>query len=222
MQSSSQRALEIEVYSDLACPWCYVGKKKLDRAIKESGIQAVVVWRAFLLDPEFMYSQPLDDYLRRRFNVTDIEPLKNRLVAAGKDVGAAFTNWKYRAATLGGHRLIALARRHGKSDVASDILFTKYYEEGEDIADVSVLLEIAKQLNLHLTEEELAHFLSSSDKEGLLEDVLEDDTTAKKRYRVHGVPAFFIGPADAKAFLSGAQPVDVFKEALLKATAGGA
>ncbi|GAB4815832.1 hypothetical protein N2152v2_002878 [Parachlorella kessleri] len=147
---ATKPVLRISIYSDLACPWCYVGKRRLDQALAkvQGKVDAEVEWRAFLLDPNFAPTgEEIEAYARRRFG-SNFATIKQRLVDNGKPDGAAFANWRWRANTVKGHMLVALARKHGKSHEANELLFKASYEEGKNISDTPVLLDIASKLGL--------------------------------------------------------------------------
>lgn len=105
--------------------------------------------------------------------------MKARLKQSGANEGVEFRNWKYRANTLPGHRLVALSRKYGKSHEANAVLFRKAYEEGENISDGDVLIEAAEELQLGASREEINAFVRGD--EGVME-VLHDDEMAKRRY----------------------------------------
>ena len=179
MASSTKPTIEADIWSDLACPWCYVGAKRLDSAIKKLGDRAEVkiTWHAFLLDARYHdghpEGEPLEPFYRAKLG-SDIEPIKQRLMASGKPDGATFTNWQWRPNTFPGHRLVALARQHGLSHEANKALFQKSYEEGKNISSSKVLLEVGEELGLPGVEEWVR-----SD-EGALE-VLKDVDEARHR-----------------------------------------
>ncbi len=220
---TSNPKIEAEVWSDLACPWCYAGYKRITKAIdqlKNSGksVDVEVTWHAFLLDPNFHTNhptgEPLDEYLIAKFGPNALT-MKNRVVQSGTPDGATFSSWKWRANTFPGHRLVALARQHDKSHQANLLLFEASYENGENISDLDVLIRIGKQLELPDVEEWVR-----SD-EGSLE-VLKDFSEARQ-LGVTGVPAFFIRSGKSQMYaLSGAQPVDVFVDTFDKVLKEGA
>ena len=218
--SKPQNVVEVDVWSDLACPWCYVGCKRITKAVEtlretnEGATNVDITWHAFLLDPTFHQTnqhpngKPLDDYLVNKFGPNAIN-MKGRLIDSGKPDGATFQDWKWRANTFPGHRLIALARQHGKDQETAAKLFDLAYEKGENISSVEVLEKAGKELGLPEVEEWV-----NSD-EGSL-DVLRDDSEAKQ-LGVRGVPAFFIRSGKSQTYmLSGAQPVETFLEVFEK------
>jgi predicted DsbA family dithiol-disulfide isomerase len=181
-----------------------------------------ITWHAFLLDANFDGLHPagadIDAYVAAKFGST-AAPLRARLAASGAEAGAAFADWRWRAATFDGHRLGALARREGKSDASAGVLFRRAYEDGENLSETATLLAAAEELCLPGAAEWLASGAGA-------EEVEADDRRAKEQLHVSGVPAFFIsaGGGDARpVFLSGAQPEEVFvaafEEALREAAA---
>jgi predicted DsbA family dithiol-disulfide isomerase len=173
-----------------------------------------ITWHAFLLDANFDGLHPagadLEAYISAKFGSAAM-PLRARLAASGAEAGAAFADWRWRAATFDGHRLGALARREGKSDAAAGVMFRRAYEDGENLSETSTLLAAAEELGLPGAAEWLASGAGA-------EEVDADDRRAKMELRVSGVPAFFVSAGGAQpVFLSGAQPEEVFVAAFEEA-----
>jgi predicted DsbA family dithiol-disulfide isomerase len=211
--ASSKPVIEVDVYSDLACPWCYVGHRKLDAAKTKISAQADVkpAWHAFLLDPLYHTNnprgEPLEPFYVAKFGKERGEAIKARLKEAGAPYGAEFADWQFRSNTFPGHRLVALARQKGLSHEANLALFRRAYEQGQNISDPEVLIDAGKELGLAEVEEWI-------NGDGGSLEVLQDHDVAKSKLQVTGVPAFFIRSGSSKTyFLSGAQPVEVFEEA---------
>jgi predicted DsbA family dithiol-disulfide isomerase len=177
IMASSRPKIETEVWSDLACPWCYVGCQRINKAVAKFGDKADVdiTWHAFLLDRNYhsMHpdGEPLEPYYQAKFG-KDAESIKKRLTDSGAPDGALFSNWTWRSSTFPGHRLVALGRAHGKSHATKEHLFKKIYEQGENISSIESLIQAGKDLGLPNVEEWM-----NSDKG--MEEVLEDDTVAK-------------------------------------------
>lgn len=154
----------------------------------------------------FVYT---DEYLVTNFGPQGPGMLQN-VINSGTPDGAIFQDYKYRSNTLPGHRLVLLARQHGKDDSATAALWKKGCEEGANLSDTSVLAEVAKEIGLN---EDIENFLVG---DGGMDQVADDVAESRKR-RITGVPAFFIS-ADGKegqAYqLSGAQPVNVFEKVI--------
>lgn len=179
VMASAKPTIEVEVWSDLACPWCYVGQRKIQKAVEQvqDTADVSITWHAFLLDPNYQNAhpegEPLEPFYRAKFGA-NADAIKQRLLASGKSEGATFSNWQWRPNTFPGHRLVALARQHGRSNEANAALFKKSYEEGKNISLPEILEEVGRELGLPEVEEWVR-----SD-EGSLE-VLKDDAEAKRR-----------------------------------------
>ncbi|KAL4457794.1 hypothetical protein ABPG75_012659 [Micractinium tetrahymenae] len=214
----AKQSVKVTVFSDLACPWCYVGLKRLDKGLAAlPDLSVEKEWHAFLLDWNAPpYGQSIIDALKKKFG-PQAPALMQRVASAGQEDGATFANWAWRANTVKGHVLVALARRHGKSHEANQALFMKSYEEGANISEAEVLLEVGRQLGL--PEQELQAALGGAELDAeLLKEVEMDDAVAKSQLRVSGVPFFLIQAGDSKAYaLSGAQPPEAFQEAVQRA-----
>lgn len=219
---SSKPSVKITVFSDLACPWCYVGLRRLDKGLAGlPNVQAEIEWHAYLLDWNVPQAgEPIIDALKKKFG-PQAPALMQRVTNSGKEDGAMFADWKWRANTVKGHMLVALARRHGKSHQANEALFRKSYEEGANISDTAVLMEVGRQIGL--PQAELEASLGGDELDGeLLKEVESDDAVAKSQLRVSGVPFFLISSGDSKAYaLSGAQPPEAFHEAVERALKEG-
>lgn len=155
----------IEVYSDLICPWCFIGKRQLDRALAEQGNDDVTLaWRAYQLYPELpaqgMERQAFLEARSRRTGGDGDDARREtarRLTAAGEQVGIAFDFEAQQVMpnTLLGHRLLALAPPERQHDLA-ELLFLAYFCEGRDIGDGAVLLDIAEAAGMTRAASEAA------------------------------------------------------------------
>lgn len=204
-------ALHIDVYSDVICPWCYVGKRRLERALRQVGdrVKIHAVWRPFQLNPT-MPQQGMDRtiYLETKFgSLAVFSEMEERLLEAGRAEGIPFAFEKIARTpnTFLAHRLIWYAGQQDRQDAVVDQLFKGYFEEGLDIGSVAVLLELAGRAGLQADR-----FLMSE--EGMEEVKAEE--SAGRRLGIRGVPYFVI---DKTYGISGAQPVDVFVAAIEKA-----
>lgn len=141
-------ALTIDVVSDVVCPWCYLGKKRLERALAaETGAPIRVRWRPYQLDPAIPAGGlDRDRYMRDKFGADGrLETIHARLEALGAEEGIAFAFAKIARApnTLDAHRLIRWAFAAGVQDAVVDRLFQLYFEQGRDIGDRALLIETA-------------------------------------------------------------------------------
>ena len=145
--------MNIEVVSDVVCPWCYVGKRRLEAALAQSNDAAVAVrWRPFQLDPTIP-SEGLDRraYMRAKFrDDARLAEVHARLRAVGAEVGIDFDFEAISRSpnTLDAHRLIRWAAASGVQDEVVERLFSAYFEHGRDIGDRSVLAEIAGECGM--------------------------------------------------------------------------
>lgn len=204
----TERALTVEVYSDVICPWCYVGKRRLERAIQQAGdtVKTHVAWRPFQLNPT-MPQKGMDRtaYLTAKFGSPDrFKEMEQRLLEAGRAerIPFAFEKIARTPNTFIVHRLIWYSGIQGRQDAMVDRLFKGYFEEGLDIGSLSILVELADQAGLRANE-----FLMSE--EGAAEVKAEESVGHK--IGIRGVPYFVF---DGTYGLSGAQPPEVFLSAL--------
>ena len=205
----TDRGFPIDVYSDAVCPWCYVGKRRLERALTEFGGDVRVTWRPFQLNPT-MPKEGMDRtaYLEAKFGSLDaFRQLEEHVQAAGASerITFAFEKIARTPNTFAAHRLIWLGEREGCQDAVVDALFRGYFEEGADIGSIAVLVQLAAQAGL--PGESVERFLRSD--EGTAEVKAEE--SAGHKLGIRGVPYFVL---DGTYAISGAQPVDIFVSAL--------
>lgn len=204
-------ALHIDVYSDVICPWCYVGKRRLERALGQVAgrVNVEVAWRPFQLNPT-MPKDGMDRtaYLQAKFGTVEAYgQLEEQVSAAGSAEGMSFAFEKITRTpnTFLAHRLIWYAGLQGRQDAMVDQLFKGYFEEGLDIGTASVLEELADQAGLQ------ADPLLTGEA-GTAE--VKTEESVGHQLGIRGVPYFVL----AKTYgISGAQPVEVFLSALEKA-----
>lgn len=204
----------IEIYSDVICPWCYVGKRRLERALRQVGDRAhvEVAWRPFQLNPT-MPKNGMDRavYLETKFGSLSVfDDMQQRLLEAGQSEQIAFAFQKIARTpnTFLAHRLIWYAGQQGCQDAMTEQLFKGYFEEGLDIGSTPVLAQLSERVGLKADR-----FLESE--EGVAEVKAEE--LAGHKLGIRGVPYFVI---DNNYGISGAQPVDVFLAAVEKVRSG--
>ncbi len=211
--SEQADALAIDVVSDVVCPWCYLGKKRLERALaEEKGEPIVVHWRPYQLDP----SIPKEGLERRAYMINKfgndgrIEAAHERLKALGAEEGIAFAFDKIARApnTLDAHRLIRWAYLAGAQERIVDRLFKLYFEEGRDIGDPQLLIETARECGMD--KEVVAKLFT----EGADEAEVRAEIAQAQNLGVTGVPFFIF----AQRFgVPGAQSADVLATAIDRA-----
>jgi predicted DsbA family dithiol-disulfide isomerase len=205
--------LVIDIVSDVVCPWCYLGKKRLERAIaEENGEPVKVHWRPYQLDP----SIPKEGLERRAYmankfgNDGRIEAAHARLSALGAEEGISFAFDRIARTpnTLDAHRLIRWAFVTGAQDRIVDRLFKLYFEEGRDVGDRALLIETAGACGM---DKELVEKLFA---EGADEDEVRAEIAEAQSLGVTGVPFFIF----AQRFgVPGAQGADVLAAAIERA-----
>ena len=207
--------LSITVYSDVICPWCYVGKRRLEAALSSPGMPTGIefTWRPFELNPD-MPAEGIERriYRANKFGEARSAELDLRMADTGREVGIAFAFDRMQRTpnTRLAHRLIWEADRQGAQDALVERLFHAYFEEGVDIGRADVLTALAAEAGLEPDAVERALDGSES-----LQAVtkLEQQGYAMG---IQGVPFFILL---AKYGISGAQPPEFWREALPKIAA---
>jgi predicted DsbA family dithiol-disulfide isomerase len=193
--------MKIDVISDTICPWCFIGKRRLDRALaSRPDLDIKVYWRPFQLDPALpVGGVDRKAYLQRKFGDTPQSRLMSAALRdAGEREGIVF-NFNAIAKTpnsLDSHRLIRWASSTGQQNAVVEKLFLAYFCEGRDIGDRAVLASIAGECGM---DSELVLSLLESDAD--LERVAAEDSLARK-IGIEGVPTFFFA---GRYLLSGAE-----------------
>jgi len=196
-------SLEIEIVSDVICPWCYIGKKRLEKALSliGDGISPTLTWRPFQLNPEMPEGGiARADYRRRKFgSVERGAELDARVAAEGRGEGIAFAFDRIQRTpnTSQAHRLIELAQRQGRGQGVVDALFRAYFEEARDIGDAAVLESIAQANGV-------SGWPGQADAQGVAE--LEQ---TMRGFGISGVPTFIV---DRKVGISGAHPPETLAQ----------
>ena len=204
--------LEIDVISDVVCPWCYLGKRKLDAAIKQvEAFSYDVRWRPFQLDPTIPPEGiARSEYMSRKFGAEKIAAIHARLEEAGQEEGLSFAFDKITRSpnTLDAHRLIRWAQPSGKQSDIVERLFKLYFVEGQDIGDRNVLIDVARQAELDVD------LITRLFAEGVDIVPVQEEMSTAARMGISGVPFFIFG---GKYAVSGAQPVDALVGVIWKA-----
>ena len=210
----TDRGLTVEVYSDIVCPWCYVGKRRLERALAQlnGGAHARITWRPFQLNPT-MSSDGMDRaaYLKAKFGSLEaFGRMEEQLLAAGVEerIPFAFEKIQRTPNTFVAHRLVWYAAQQGKQDAMVEALFRTYFLEGQNIGDVMTLTQVAAEAGLDRTETE--EFLESE--KGVVE--VKGEEAVGRRLGIRGVPYFVF---NGIVSISGAQPPDIFVSAIQQA-----
>jgi len=206
--------LRIDIVSDAICPWCYIGKRQLERALAvlaPEGLRFSVHWNPFQLNPD-MPKEGRDRTAYRAWKFGSAErarELDARVAEAAAGVGLGFrTELMLRTPnTLDAHRLIWLAGQEGVQDAAMEAVFAAYFTRGADIGDAEVLADCAAEAGMDRAA--MAKFLAG---DVAAAEMLAADQAAREA-GVNGVPSFFL---DGYGLYSGAVPAETMAEALRK------
>ena len=197
--------MRLDIFSDPICPWCYIGKRRLERALESRpDLEIEVHWRAFQLNPE-MPAEGIERqlYLELKFGgPAAAQRIYDTIAEAGsgEDIPFAFDRIRRTPNTIDAHRLIRRAGLEGRQDALVESLFRRYFLEGGDIGERGTLLEIAGEAGLE--QQGLEAYLDGA--EGI-EEVRGVDALAR-RTGIQGVPPFIFANRYA---LSGAHEPEV-------------
>lgn len=199
----------IDIVSDVVCPWCFLGKRRLEKAMAMLPEQRFLIhWRPFQLDSTIpREGMPRKTYLERKFGAARLATLHDPLIAAGKAEGIPFAFDKITRApnTLNAHRLIRWAGEAGKQDDMVERLFNLYFIEGGDLGDNATLIKAAIDAGL---DGGLVTQLLTTDAD--LDPVIAEINGAQEM-GISGVPTFIFAQ---RYGLSGAQPPETLKRAI--------
>lgn len=207
--------LRIDVWSDIACPWCYVGKRRLEAALERTADRGAIeiVWRAFELDPSAARSadaapRPYGERLATKYRISNAQAqgMLDRMTGVAADEGLALHFDRIRPGnTFDAHRLLHLGKERGIQDAVQERLFRAYFSEGAAIDDRDTLVRLGAEAGLD--DAEAAAVLAT---EQYVREVRADETEARA-LGITGVPFFMIA---GRLGVSGAQPADVLASAL--------
>ncbi|AUX90662.1 MULTISPECIES: DsbA family oxidoreductase [Acinetobacter] len=206
--------MRVDIWSDVVCPFCYIGKKRLEAAAKESGIELEVHWHSFQLDPEAPVRQEVSnsERLAQKYgrSVPEVEDMQRNIAAMAKQEGIEF-NWEGANSgnTLNAHRIIHLAQSKGLGNEAQEAFFYSYMTQGLPIGERETLEDVAARIGLNPVEVD-----DLLDSDEFADFVKFDQEVARDQLKVTGVPFFVF---DQRIALAGAQPKEVFLQVLEKA-----
>jgi predicted DsbA family dithiol-disulfide isomerase len=209
--------MKIEIWSDIMCPFCYIGKRRFDVALTQFGHKdnLDIEWKSFLLAPE-MVTDPgtnLHGFLARHKGISleEATGMNNDVTAMAAGAGLTYNLDKaIPANSLNAHRLLHFSKQYGKQDEAEEQLFRAYFTDGKNIDDAETLLGIAGSLGI-----DAAAVAKAMAGDTFVKDVIADVEEAQQ-LGVRGVPFFVFNRTYA---ISGAQETDVFLQTLEKAFA---
>jgi len=203
MSSRNTESIQLDIYSDLICPWCYVGKARLDAALETLGPskKIKIQWKPFQLNPN-MPTEGMErsQYMLKKFGTSDVSAMQARLSAAGAENGLVFNfaSMKRVPNTFSAHRLLWFALNHDKQHALSAVLFRKYFHDGLDIGETETLVDAATEAGLDATA--ARNFLVGKD--GC--ESVEKEEKEGRLLGINAVPTFIV---NGDIIATGAIPV---------------
>jgi predicted DsbA family dithiol-disulfide isomerase len=209
-------AVTIDIVADVVCPWCYIGKRRLEQALALLPVEPVIRWRPFQLDPTIPQTG-LDRaaYLERKFgSAARVAALHQQLFEVGEGEGIRFSFARINRSpnTLDAHRLIRWSHSLDCQNAVVERLFEHYFVEGGDVGDRAVLLQIAQDSGM--AAEVVARLFA----EGADIGAVQHEIATARRLGIVGVPTFIFAGRHA---LSGAQSKTVIAAAIRRAQESG-
>ncbi|MEG0347932.1 MAG: DsbA family oxidoreductase [Acinetobacter sp.] len=206
--------MRVDIWSDVVCPFCYIGKKRLEHVAEQAGIELDIHWHSFELDPNApaKHDTSNTERLAQKYgrSYAEMEEMERNVAAMAAVEGIDFQWQKANSGnSFNAHRIIHLAQSKGLGNEAEEAFFHAYMTEGLAIGEREVVEEIASRIGLDHAEVE---YVLDSDE--LADFVRHDEKIAREQLNVTGVPFFIF---DQKLALSGAQPREIFLQALQQA-----
>lgn len=206
--------MRVDIWSDVVCPFCYIGKKRLEHVAEQAGIELEIHWHSFELDPNAPAKHDMSNTERLAIkygrSFEEMQEMERNIAEMAASEGIDF-QWQQAKSgnSFNAHRIIHLAQSKGLGSQAEEAFFHAYMTEGLAIGEREVVEEIASRIGLDHAEVE---FVLDSDE--LADFVRHDEKIAHEQLNISGVPFFVF---DQKLALSGAQPREVFLQALQQA-----
>ncbi|MET7424008.1 DsbA family oxidoreductase [Dactylosporangium sp. NPDC005555] len=202
--------IQVDVWSDIVCPWCYIGKRRMETALAEFDGAVSVTWRSFQLDPTTPTgdSRPVGESLAAKLGLSKdrVQGMFAHVTSLAAAEGLAYDFDRARTAnTLDAHRLLHFAKAHDLQGALKERLMQAYFTEGADVGDRAVLAGLAASVGL----DEVAAKSALAD--GSYEADVRADIATARAYGISGVPFFVF---NEQVGVSGAQPAEVFAQAL--------
>lgn len=208
--------MRVDIWSDVVCPFCFIGKKRLEKAAEQAGVELEVFWHSYQLDPDAPIRQEKSnsERLAEKYNrsIAEVEEMQRNIAAMAKEEGIEF-NWENANSgnTFNAHRIIHLAQSLNLGNEAKEAFFYSYMTQGLAIGERETIEDVAARIGLNPNQVE--DVLNSDE---FAEFVKYDEEVARDQLKVTGVPFFVF---DQRVALAGAQPVEVMKDVLTKAVA---
>jgi len=209
--------MKVEIWSDVMCPFCYIGKRRFEDALQqfEHKDEIEIEWKSFQLNPNMKTdpSQNINQYLAdvKGWNLDYAKQMNDHVTEMAAQVGLTYDFDKAVVAnSFNAHRLSHLAKKHGLGDAAEEALFKAYFTDGKNIDDKDTLTDLGVSIGLNAIE--IRQTLDSYD----FTDAVKHDIAEAQYLGIQGVPFFVM---NNKYGVSGAQTVPVFTETLQKSFA---
>ena len=206
--------MKVEIWSDVACPWCYIGKRHFEAALDQFSHRdnVTITWHSYQLDPDAPRTPgvSVNEMLAQKYNVSisRAEAMNDRVSSIAAQAGLEYHLEKAQYGnTFDAHRLIHLAATHQLQDQMEERLFKAYFTEGLTLTDTETLVKLAAEVGIDADEARTV--LTST----TYADEVRADVQRARMFGISGVPFFAI---EEQYGISGAQPTEVFKEVLDK------
>lgn len=207
-------AIRVDIWSDVVCPFCYIGKKRLEHVAAEAGLTLDVHWHSFELDPNApaKHNNNNTERLAKKYgrSYAEMEQMERNVAAMAAEEGIDFQWQKAQSGnTFDAHRLIHFAASKGLANEAKEALCYAYMSEGVAIGEQANVVLVAQRIGLNADEVKAV-----LDSDAFAAEVRHDEEIARSQLQVSGVPFFVF---NQRLALSGAQPREVFLQALQQA-----
>ncbi|MEA1849390.1 DsbA family oxidoreductase [Chryseobacterium sp. MHB01] len=204
--------MKVEIWSDVMCPFCYIGKNNFEKALEKLPFkdEIEVEWKSFQLDPTLNPQEikTTFDYFREKKGVPEVQAkqMVEQVSQMGNTAGISFNFDKAIITnTFSAHKLLHLAKKYKKANEMEEALFIAHFIEGKNVGDINTLVDIAGSLEINT--DEARKVLTSEE----FDNEVKHDFSEAKDHGISGVPFFIL---NGKYAVSGAQPVDFFAGAL--------
>jgi predicted DsbA family dithiol-disulfide isomerase len=211
----SPEPIKVDIWSDIACPWCYIGKRKFEAAVASTGIPVEVEYHSFELSPgtPVEFSGRHEEYLAAHLGVSleQAVAMGERVTGIAAGVGLAYDYERLQTTnTVLAHQLVHFAKAHGRQAEMKERLMKAYFEEGRHVGRIPDLADLAAEIGLD--RDDVVRALESAE----YLDAMRADVALAAEYGIRGVPFFVI---DGKYGISGAQESATFADALAQVAA---
>lgn len=204
--------MKIEIWSDVMCPFCYIGKNNFEQALEKLPFkdEVEIEWKSFQLDPTLDLKETKNtmEYFREKkgFPEAQAQQMLGQVLQMGKGAGIDFNFEKALITnTFSAHKLLHLAKKHNRANEMEEALFIAHFIDGKNVGDIETLASLAESLGID--KEEAQQALTSEE----FDYNINQDIQEARNNGVSGVPFFIL---NGKYAVSGAQPVELFENAL--------